>query len=305
MYETDSGGARLAAIAAKQFGVVSTAQVHASGFTPNQITTLVRNGHLHRLHRGVYAVGHRNVALRGRLLAAVMACGEGAFLSHRTAGAERGLCRFNLNRIEVTVPAGRTPKHQGLVVHRTIDPIDRLEVTKRGGLLVATVPRVLLEVAEDETPRGLENLITAAVHRGIFRPEDIEAVIRRHGSRHGVAMLRGAVERYRPGMSFKSGLELSFDRWHARHPDIPDPQRNIHLGIWEIDRAWPEQRLALELDGRNYHTAVKDFDKDRLKDTELQLMGWRPMRVSDFMWEWDRARMVRNLYGMLGITPAQ
>jgi hypothetical protein len=298
-----SRGSRLAAIAGRQFGVVSIAQLYQLGFTHEEVRGMVKKGLLHRLYRGVYAVGHDNVPLRGQLLAASLALPGEPFLSHGTAAADRGLRSFDLHRIELTVRAKHTPRHKGLIVHRTTTPLDRSEVTKRSGLWVATVPRIMVDLARRETPTQLQELITNAVRCQQFDPDAVEAAITRHARRPGIAMLKAGVARYRPGHDGKSGLERSVAKWLRARPELPPWEQNIYLGIWEIDIAFSEQRVALELDGRQYHTAVEDFDKDRRKDTELQLMGWRPMRVSDFMWDYDHARVVRDLYGMLGITP--
>ena len=292
---------RLSRLASRQGGVVSIGQLHALGVSDEQVKVRLRRGQLHRVHRGVYLVGLPQLSARGRLNAALLAAGPDAFLSHRTGAAERGLCPLSPRSVEVTVPGrSRTSTRPGLIIHRTTDEIVRDEVTRRSGLLVATVPRLLIELAARETPLQLEALITMAVRKQVFDPHEVEAAIARHAGRPGIGALKTATARYRPGPDRKSGLERSVARWLSMHPEIPEPEGNVVVGGWEIDFLWRSQGVALELDGRPYHVAVQDFDKDGYKDTQLQLMGFRPMRVSDFRWEHDRARVIRDLRAMLG-----
>jgi very-short-patch-repair endonuclease len=111
--------------------------------------------------------------------------------------------------------------------------------------------------------------------------------------------LREATARYRPTPDRKSNLERSFDEWLAMQSTIPEPLRNVHIDGWEIDCFWPEQKVALELDGRPYHVTVQDMERDRTKDIKLQLIGIRPMRVTDFRWEHDRAGVAGDLARLL------
>jgi very-short-patch-repair endonuclease len=296
---------RVEAFAARQDWVVSLAQLYGLGLSFEDVRELVRHGNLHRIHRGVYAVGRRTLSPRGQLRAALLTFGAGSFLSHRTAAAERGLRALDLAAIEVTVPGQRTPRRPGLIVHRTSRTLDRLEVNVRHGLLVATVPRLLVELAPRETPIELERIVTQAVRKDLFRPKDVAAVIDRHPHGNGIAVLRAAVSRYTRLDDRSSDLERSFDAYATADRRIPPYERNVELGGWEIDCLWRRERLALELDGRSYHVAMREFDRDRIKDTQVQLMGYRVMRVSDFRWEHDRAAVIDQLLAMLALAHAR
>lgn len=296
---------RLVVLAERQWGVVSVAQLYALGFSPDHINAMVRRGQLHRLYTGVYAVGHRKLPFRGRLFAAQLAAGDGAFLSHRTAAADRKLRpNYDFSRIELTVAASSTPKkRRGLVVHRTTTPIDRAEARPHNGLLVATVPRILVDSAAVEQPREIQRLITEAVHKQAFDPKAVQAAIDRHAHRPGIRVLRAAFTRYDPAATDrKSDLERSFQCYQRSDPNLPVPEYNVYEGPWEIDVAWRARGLALELDGRPYHIAMQDSDRDRRKDRALTIAGWTVVRVSDFEWEYDRAAVIADLYALLGIS---
>jgi hypothetical protein len=233
-----------------------------------------------------------------------LAAGPGAFFSGRTAAGIRGLQKIHTGRIEMTLPIGHTrPKRTGLIFHRTTTPIDSLEVSWCGGFRTSTVPRLLLELARSEHNRVITKLLTEACRADGFDPHALERMLTRHSQMPGAGKLKRVADYYRPLPSRKSELERMFDGEHARHPEIPPCERNVRLGIWEIDCWWPEQRVALELDGRRYHAAQADFDKDRYKDTQLQLMAIRPMRVSYWMWTDDCELQLANLAAMLALAP--
>ncbi len=287
--------------AARHEWVVSLEQLYQLGLSLDEVQHLVRLGFLHRIHRRVYVVGRRALSPHGHLRAALLTFGSSPFLSHRTAAADRGIRQLDLSAIEVTVAGQRTPRRPGLIVHRTTTPLDKLEVKPHNGLLVATVPRLLVELAPRETPTEVERLITAAVRKRLFDPRDVATVIDRHAHRRGIGVLRDAVARYTRTDDRKSDLERSFDAYARTDPRIPPYEKNVHLGRWEIDCRWPAQRVALELDGRPYHVAMREFDRDRIKDTQVQLMGYRVMRASDFRWEHDRSAVIDDLLAMLAL----
>jgi very-short-patch-repair endonuclease len=129
----------------------------------------------------------------------------------------------------------------------------------------------------------------------------LEAVLARHERRPGMAKLTAVLAAYRRADS-KSNLERAFDRLLAAHPEIPDPQRNIHIGPWEIDRFWPAHSLAVELDGRPYHIAAAAMEKDRIKDAALLRQGVTPLRFTDFRVEHDVRGIVADLHHFLEIS---
>jgi hypothetical protein len=233
------------------------------------------------VHADVFAVGHSKLVARGKLMAALLTCGPASFLSHRTAAALWGLRAMNTRRIHVTVPTGHAPDRPNLAVHRTQDRLGKGELVSRDGLRHSSLLRLLFELAPIETLRELDRLVTQAIRRNLLDLKAMEAMLHARGRRPGVAKLKQVLARYRPRPSSRSSLERDFDELIAG-TDIPDPQRNVTIAGWELDRYWPEFQLAVELDGRPYHVAVRDMEKDKYKDAQLLLIGIHVMRITDF-----------------------
>jgi very-short-patch-repair endonuclease len=288
--------------AERQSGVISYDQLIAAGFTPEEIRVMVRRGHLIRIARGVYALGHARLTPRGRLFAAHLIAGPDSFLSHRTAAAWRGLRAFP-SVIELTIPVGHTPpRRTGLRIHRTTTDTDRTQATLRDGLRTATVPRIIVDLARTERPGEIQRLIRESIRTGQFDLAALTAALDAHPRRPGTGLAGAALKRYLPGSEDrKSWLEAQFQHHAQRDPRLPEPLYNQTLLGYEIDVMWVQQRVTLELDGRPYHVAVEDFDRDRAKDRRLTRNAWRPIRVSDFEWEHDRATVLDDVYALLGV----
>jgi hypothetical protein len=286
-------------LAARQSGVVTAAQLRGLGLTRNQIVDLGQNGRLHRLHQGVYAVGHRKLTRDGWLTAALLAVGMGSFLSHLTAAALHGLRTFNLRQIHVTAIGAGPRTRSGLVIHRTRHPPSHGELTTVNGLAVSTVPRLLVELAATETEKELTRLITVAVRKRAFSHDSLERALSLHAKHPGISKLKAAYAAYRPRPNRKSDLEIAFDELLEQHPEIPEPLRNVYFDIWELDYYWPEYNVVLELDGRPYHVAVQDIERDRLKDAKLLAQGIRPLRVTDQRFEHDAIGAITDLKQLL------
>jgi Transcriptional regulator, AbiEi antitoxin len=283
-------------------GVISVAQLDRLGFTRHDLEGLVAHGDLRRLHRGVYADGRAPLRDDAYFNAALLAVGSGAWLAGDTAAMALGLTPVSLTAIEVALVASSTPKHGGLSIRRMVHPPHPSEIRTLRGLRVSSVPRLLIEAAAGETTvERLHQLLEAAVRRHLLNVGDLAATLNRNAGRRGVPRVKAACAEYLPSPGRKSPLEQSFDRWLVTQPEIPQPQRNIRLGPWEIDCYWPTERLALELDGRAYHIAAHDFERDRLKDAWLQRNAIRILRVTNRRWRVDRAGVHRDLATMLGL----
>jgi len=298
----------LARVAAEQLGVVTRQQLYDLGFTYQQIKQRLGLGRLHRVHHNVYAVGHPRLTGQASLVAAFLSVGPRSFLSHRSAAAVWGLRAVNTRDIELTVPGTGGRGHAGLTIHRTKSEPHPDEVRLRGSLRVSSVPRLLVELAVREKPSELARLVTVAVQKRLLRLDArdgraaLEAVLARHERRPGMATLKAVLAAYRRVDSSKSELERAFDRLLAQHPEIPEPQRNIHLDHWEIDRFWPAHNLAVELDGRPYHLAAAAMEKDRIKDAWLLRHGVTPLRFTDFRVEHDACGILGDLRHFLNIA---
>jgi hypothetical protein len=183
------------------------------------------------------------------------------------------------------------------VIHHTADATF---VTTRDGLRVSSVPRLLIELAPRESGQELDRLITLAIRKRILNLDKMREAIAGQSRRRGRANLRTALANYMPRPDRKSDLERAFDELLVQHPEIPPPQRNVHLHGWEIDCYWPDQRLAVELDGRPYHLAVKDIERDRLKDAKLLKVGIRVLRITDNRFEYDARDALEDVLAALG-----
>jgi very-short-patch-repair endonuclease len=282
-------------------GLITLERLRSVGFSAKEVVGLVRHGDLIRLHRGVYATGRSRLHPRVHLKAALLALGPGSFLSGRSAAAVWGLRPYSMREVEVTVIAGSTPTRDRIRISRTATDPGRGEVVSRDGLRVSSIPRLLVELAAREPPSELDRLLTEAARVDLLEPEQLERALIDHGGRAGIRVLRTVAETYRPGPDRKSELERSFDRWLARHPELPEPQRNLRLGPWELDCLWPRARLVLELDGRRWHVAAREMERDRRKDAWLQRRGLAVLRVRGNRWHHEREAAIDDLLGLLAL----
>lgn len=297
---------RLERVAAKQAGTVTIEQLYRIGFSFAEVRGLRDRGHLHPLYRGVYAVGHGRLGRRGWLFAALLFVGDDAFLGYWTGAGVRGLCGINTWNVHVTVARGKTRKQPGLIVHRTKNPPHPSEVTEVDGLRVATVPLILIQLAAVASREQLDRMIELAIRRGSLRMDEMEAALERHAGERGVARLKQAVKAYRQRPFDKSGLEKAVAAAIGRDPRFPKPKRNcpqLAGGIlWELDFFFEKERVALEVDGGQYHLTPQDRERDRLKDAKLLVEGIVPMRITDVRWELDAQGALDDLLAVLGLA---
>jgi len=272
-------------VAGKQHGVIARTQLTRLGLDRFAIHRRVIAGTLHPVHDGkAYAVGLAPLTKAGRYLAAVMACGSGAVLSHRSAADLWGL-RPNAARLEVTVSeVCRRPA--GVLVHRTrvLAPQD---VAERDGIPVTSVARTLLDLSAVVRPSDLEVAVDRAERLGLFDLNAIVDVLQRAKGRRGASNIRRVLAAYEASTQ-KSELERRFKALLETAPDIPRPAFNAlvdgETGTHEVDAHWPEERLAVQLDGFEFHRTRRDRERNAATDADLELAGERVMRLT-----WDDA----------------
>jgi very-short-patch-repair endonuclease len=159
---------------------------------------------------------------------------------------------------------------------------------------------MLIELAPHETARELDRLITCGVRKGFLDLDRMRTALVTNARRPGTAKLRKALGAYLPTEDRKSDLERDFDAFLREHPEIPPPaERNVYIDGWEIDCYWPEYKLAVELDGRPYHIAVREMEKDRYKDAKLLIIGIRTFRITGTRFNQDRAGVYDDLMSLL------
>jgi hypothetical protein len=292
----DRGIARLAF---EQYGVISREQLLEAGLGRGAIAHRLREGRLHAVHRGVYAVGHRRLPREGRWLAATMACGDGALLSHRDAAALWELRPPpDAARVHVTLPsrAGRTPR-AGIVVHRprTLHPDDR---DTRRGIPVTALALTLIDLAEIVSPVALARAVEQADALELLDLRAIAAALSRHPRRRGSRRVRAALETYGDDGRTRSDLEgmmLALCDAHA----IARPRVNALVEGLEVDFLWPAQRLVAEADGRRNHATRAAFERDRARDARLTVAGYRVVRFTHRQVQRDPAGVARTLKALL------
>lgn len=266
-------------LAGEQHGVVARWQLYALGFTKHQIAARVGSGRLLRLYRGVYAVGHDRLSARGRWLAAVLACGTEAVLSHRAALALWDLRPIPSGLIDVTAPGRSREGHKGIRLHATrrLHEDDRAFVD---GIPVTGLPRTLLDFAEVAGFQQLRLVLEEAVRREVLDGNKLEETLARGRGRHGLKPLRAALAAMRGSPPWtQSKLEREFLAL-VRAAGLPEPRANVMVEGFLVDQFWPDARLAVEIDGYGYHRTRKKFDAGRRQDTQLLLAGVSTVRVT-------------------------
>ncbi len=274
--ETENAQPSVGEVARRQWGVVTREQLIERGMSTRGISDWVRGGRLHRLYRGVYAYGHDRLRVEGRWLAAVMACGPGAVLSHRDAAQLWELRQSNSALIDVTVPsrAGRI-RRKGLRVHRS-GRLAAEEVTVRGGIPVTTLARTLLDLADALDPQALRRAVTEAEYQRRFDLPSINAVVENNPGRRGAKLMK-AVEGKRHRT--RSPLEDRFLRFLDRY-GVEEPDSGVWIEGYMVDFVWTRVGLVVELDGVDAHDTRAAFNADRLRDRRLWRAGLRTMRLT-------------------------
>ena len=267
----------VADLAERQHGVVARQQLLALGLSEGAIEHRLACGRLHPVHRGVYAVGHRVLSQEGRWMAAVLASGAGAVLSHRAAAARWDLRQSARPRVEVTVPQYRRPR-RGIESRVACLPAD--EVTVVRAIQVTTPSRTLLDLATVLPPHALRQAVHEAEVLRLGDALSLADLIARHPRRRGVRALRRIVDEGNLGSTVaRSELELRFLAFLA-DAGLPRPDVNSRIEGMEVDFAWRPAQLVVELDGFAAHGTRAAFERDRERDRRLQAAGWRVVRVT-------------------------
>ena len=269
----------LAELARRQHGVVSLAQLTSElGYSRSAVTRAAAAGRLHRLHRGVYAVGHTSLSLHGRCLAAVFSAGTEGLLSHHSAAWLWGLANWSPIPLSVTVPGPRAARSsirlrraRGLVAEDR-DEIDRIPVT--------AVPRTALDLAATLRTRQLMRLLERAEELRLFDLRVFEALLARSHGHPGAGRLRCALDSYRPPPFTRSGLERRFLELVIA-AGLPRPSTGFVEAGYELDVYWPEERFAVELDTYETHGTHQAFERDRERQENLTLHGVEMVRITD------------------------
>jgi hypothetical protein len=263
----------LASLAGRQHGVVASWQLASLGVGRGAIAARRERGGLHPLHRGVYAVGHAAIAIGGRRMAAVLALGPTAVLSHRACAAMLALRPTARAAFEVTVPASGRRSRPGIEVH-CVRALHHDDVTTVDGIPCTAWPRTVLDLADVLPPRAVERALDAAVELRLYDERLLHAVLARSPGRRAATVLRDVLATHVAGTTTtRSELEEAFLALCARH-DLPRPEVDVPFGPYTADFLFRAERVIVECDGHAYHASPGAMRSDRRRDLALQAQGW-------------------------------
>jgi Transcriptional regulator, AbiEi antitoxin/Protein of unknown function (DUF559)/AbiEi antitoxin C-terminal domain len=274
--------------ASSQFGVLSRIQLRELGMTRSAIQHAVEAGRLHPVFRGVYALGRAEIGERGRLFAAVLACGDGSVVSHRTAAALMGLLDRAPASVDVIAPGQCGRGIDGIRWHDVRRP-QPWETGTFDGVPCTSPARTLVDLAGVVGARTLRSAFERTAARGLLDVGKIEVSIVR-GERRGTATLRALLDEWRPtapvvrSARLKSPLEAKVLPLLAKR-DLPMPLGNAPVRIAErtieVDFLWPDRRFVVEADSRDFHATDVAFERDRWRDRELMRAGYSTLRLTN------------------------
>jgi very-short-patch-repair endonuclease len=264
-------------VAARQLGLITAAQLKSAGIGRGSIARRVANGQLHRVFRGVYLVGHP-VPLPGAIeLAAVLACGDGAVVSHRSAAALWGLARAP-DVVEVTVVGRDCRAREGLRVHS----VERMSARDRGqrrGIPITSAARTVIDFAATAGYRETERAIAEACALELTTEAQILAAIEHAPNRAGVALVRSILGQPGGPRRTRSGGERAL-LGLIRAARLPVPATNVPLLGFTADYLWAEQRLIVELDSYPAHGHRAAFERDHRRDVVHRDAGYEVLRFT-------------------------
>jgi|SRR5690625_276161 len=269
-------------LATRQCGVVSRAQLLQSGISRRQIEVRLKKGWLAPLHRGVYRVGPVS-APHQREVAALLASGSGAVLSHQSAAALWQIVSPLGADAPVTVSTTRNlrGRSSGVRVYR-VKRLGPEEITRFERLNITTPARTLLDLAATLPTRELERAMARAEREQLLNRRELESLLSRYPRRPGTAPLRALLQSSVEPLMTRSEAEERFIRLVEKgglHP----PQMNVSVQGFEVDAYWEREGLVVEIDGFAFHSSRPAFERDRERDALLVAAGLRVMRVT-----WDR-----------------
>jgi very-short-patch-repair endonuclease len=275
---TRSPEAAADAIAARQHGLVTRRQLLDAGVSTLVIDRRVQAGRLVPAFRGVYQVGPLR-SPRTREMAALLACGPEAVVSHESAGSlwELGGPRPPGRVVHIGLRRGKRRSRRGIRLHGLPTLIDS-DVSAVDGLRVTTATRTLLDMAVRWPSRTLERAVADALDRGLTTVDALRGMLARHPGRAGTRRLRLLLSSEGPALT-RSELEALFLA-KIRKAGVPSPRTNVRICDYEVDVFWPDARLVVELDGYEHHARRSAFEGDRIRDAELAARGIRVMRVT-------------------------
>lgn len=277
---SDRSDRALRELARGQHGVLTLGQIEAVGLSPRAVRDRAASGRLRRVHSGVYAL--ERLDDHGRWMAAVLACGAGTVLSHRSAAALWGFVDARV-RVDVSAPSRAGRSRDSIDVHRT-DKLDPRDLTVYERIPCTTPARTLLDLAGVADRRTLERAVDRAEELRSFDLDAIHELLQRHPRRRGRRALAAILADYDRPTTTRSVAEEHMLALIAA-AGLPRPSVNTWIALddntgYEADFLWPDARLIVEVDGRTHHARRRAFAHDRQRDRRLALAGYETRRYA-------------------------
>jgi len=270
-------------LAAAQHGVFHVTQVE---LTPRAVQKRAVAGQVHRQHRGVYSIVPRHLLKReGLWMAAVLACGPGAVLSHRSAAALLELRDWGGTKIDVTVPGRSRREHDGVKVHCSTTLADQ-DIDVVNNIPCTTVSRTLLDLAEVITNRQLERAFDQAEILEVLDLNALEDQLERNPTRPGAKAVRHVLDTHYIGKTPTANDNEEALLAITRELGIPDPECNAFIILDDggppikADAVWRDQKVVIEADSDKWHNTRQRFEQDRVRDQRLTAAGWKIIRTT-------------------------
>jgi hypothetical protein len=283
----------IAQVACRQLGNVTRAQLRTIGLDDAAIHRRVRAGGLYRVHCGVYAVGRPPITPQERAMAAVLACGPGAVLSHGSALALWGIWKRWDMPCDVMTKLDRRPK--GVSVHR--NKLRPGEVTRQLDIPTTTLARALLDTAPDMRPKSLNRAINNGRQAGHVHLDALIEVAQRNPRHPGRKKLEYCIG-IAPERPSRSQFEDDFPVFCQRH-GLPQPETNCTICGYSVDAVFVAERVIVELDGWDFHSSRVSFEDDRERDATTTAAGFVTVRITKPRFEEQPQREAKRLQAIL------
>jgi very-short-patch-repair endonuclease len=283
------------ALARRQHWTIAWRQLRVFDFTEEAIAHRIEVGRLHPVFRGVYAVGRRDLTQEGLFMAAVLACGDGAVLSHESAGELWRILPARWRVREVTVPAHRNPRRCGIRTHRRAT----IDATHHKGIPVTSPTQTLLDLALRLNGTQLERALNEAVNRDLIDPEELRARLEKMPPQPGIARLRTMIDRDTFTLT-DSELE-QYLLPIARKAGLPRLQTQAYVNGFRVDFYCPELDMVIEADSLRFHRTPAQQRRDRERDHAHAMAGLIPLRFT----HWQIAHERRYVNEVLSAVAAR
>ncbi|MGC1852729.1 MAG: type IV toxin-antitoxin system AbiEi family antitoxin domain-containing protein [Solirubrobacterales bacterium] len=286
--KSDVRSAHAWALAGKQHGIVTRRDLLDLGFSREAIDHRLTTGRLHLVTRGVYAVGWPGLTRERRWMAAVLACGKHAALSHHSAAALWGIGKEHRGQIDVSVRRRCELRRAGIRA-RGRPSLPRRDIVMRNGIPLTHPVRTLLDLATELRAKALERAVNEADKHDLIDPEALRTELDRYTGEPGVRLLRSLLDKHTFCLS-DSELEILF-RPIAISVGLPQPLTKAWVNGFEVDFYWPELGLVVETDGLRYHRTASTQTRDRVRDQTHVAVGLTPLRFTHWQVKYQPAHV--------------